>query len=347
MIYTTLDSFRCHEETDEVGSDEPYVIVVSVDLRNTTQVTTTTPGGPASGAVTVPASRAYLYGPFGDVDGQENHIVPFQSFWGLAGEERALDNPDDAVFLVGLMENDDGNPENLRGIVGSSISAALAATLGFSRPQLVDRLLREMNSALSTVTGFPNTDDRVGFPVELRFTPADVALAETGNPARQVLRVQGDGGDYSLVFVARNRGQAAWRFCGRCNSMFFDGRREKGACPAGGAHAANGFVFYLPHEHAGPLGGQPDWRFCDRCFAMYFAPIGTGRCPAGGHSFNPGSFNFFLPHDHGGPGQDQWRFCDLCHVLFFDGFGNKGVCTAAGAAGHHAQGFNFKLDFTP
>jgi hypothetical protein len=33
MIYITLDSFRCHTETDEVGSDEPYVIVTAIDLR--------------------------------------------------------------------------------------------------------------------------------------------------------------------------------------------------------------------------------------------------------------------------------------------------------------------------
>ncbi len=77
------------------------------------------------------------------------------------------------------------------------------------------------------------------------------------------------------------------------------------------------------------------------------APGGPGRCPAGGHSFHPSSFRFFLPHDHSGSGQDQWRFCELCHVMFFNGFPGKGVCTAAGEAGHRAQGFNFKLDFTP
>lgn len=33
MIYTTLDSIRFHTETDEVGTDEPYVIFSAVDLR--------------------------------------------------------------------------------------------------------------------------------------------------------------------------------------------------------------------------------------------------------------------------------------------------------------------------
>ena len=116
MIYTSLESFRCHTETDEVGSDEPYVIVTSVDLRSTVSV---------SGiSVPIPASRVFRYGPFEDVDQQETHQVGFLSFWGLNGEERALSNPDDAIFIVGLMENDDGNAENLRGIVAATVAGS-------------------------------------------------------------------------------------------------------------------------------------------------------------------------------------------------------------------------------
>jgi hypothetical protein len=39
--------------------------------------------------------------------------------------------------------------------------------------------------------------------------------------------------------------QAAWRFCGRCFELFFDGFDEKGSCPAGGSHEATGFDFVL------------------------------------------------------------------------------------------------------
>ena len=39
--------------------------------------------------------------------------------------------------------------------------------------------------------------------------------------------------------------QAAWRFCGRCSGLFFDGFPEKGVCPAGGPHEAMGFNFVL------------------------------------------------------------------------------------------------------
>ncbi len=339
MIYISLESFRCHAETNEAGSDEPYIIVAAVDLRNTVSVQ----GIP----VPIPGSRAFRYGPFGDVDARETHQVPFQSFWGLHGEERALPNPDDAVFIVGLMEHDDGRSEALRGLVAAQVNSELFATLGVAdRPTRVGRLVQAFGSALRIPTGGPSTDEVIGGPQELRFTTGEIAHAETGNFARRSLRFVGDGGDYTLTFAARDRGQAAWRFCGRCRTMFFDGFPSKGVCPAGGAHAAAGWTYYLPHDHPGPLGGQDQWRFCDRCFSMFWNgdPNNRGRCPAGG-SHNAQGYNFFLPHDHGGPGQHHWSFCNKCRVMFWNGEPNKGTCPTGG--GHNAQGFNFILDYTP
>ena len=37
--------------------------------------------------------------------------------------------------------------------------------------------------------------------------------------------------------------QADWRFCGKCQSMFYDGYDSKGVCPAGAAHSAIGNNF--------------------------------------------------------------------------------------------------------
>ena|SRR5262245_16755091 len=43
--------------------------------------------------------------------------------------------------------------------------------------------------------------------------------------------------------------QGAWRFCGRCGSLFYDGFLDnKGVCPVGGAHAALGDEFVLMHD---------------------------------------------------------------------------------------------------
>ena len=41
--------------------------------------------------------------------------------------------------------------------------------------------------------------------------------------------------------------QVAWRFCQKCEAMFFDGYPNKGICAAGGGHEAEGFDFVLPH----------------------------------------------------------------------------------------------------
>jgi hypothetical protein len=250
--------------------------------------------------------------------------VPFQSFWGLGGEERALPNPNGAIFIVGLMENDDGDTENLRGIVAGIVAGTISATLGADRMTIVNRLLQDVNSSLNTITGAPNFDDQVGPPSGTAVHGKRHRSGRKGSPARQSLRVLGDGGDYTLTFKAINRGQAAWRSCIRCRRLCL--------LPA--------------HDRPGPLGGQDLWRFCDKYFAIFFSgdPGNQDRCPAGG-SHNKQGYMFFLPFDHNGPGQDQWRFCDKCRVMFWNGEANKGLCTVGG--GHNAQGFNFKLDFTP
>jgi hypothetical protein len=145
------------------------------------------------------------------------------------------------------------------------------------------------------------------------------------------------------------RAQANWRFCHKCNMMFFDGFPQKGVCPAGGGHEAAGFNFVLPHDT--PESGQKDWRFCHRCEAMFFdGSPQKGFCSAGG-GHEAAGFNFVLPHDNmpeTPTAQAAWRFCEKCHAMFFDGFPDKGRCPVGGlipSAGrrHKAQGFNFVL----
>jgi hypothetical protein len=134
--------------------------------------------------------------------------------------------------------------------------------------------------------------------------------------------------------------QSDWRFCHKCNVMFFNGFPEKGSCPAdGGGHEAAGFNFDLPHDEPETANAQAGWRFCPKCNAMHF---GGGTCNAGGEHEEAG-FMFVLPHDipPSETGQGDWRFCTKCHGMFFDGFPNKGSCPALG--GHEAAGFLFVL----
>ncbi len=42
--------------------------------------------------------------------------------------------------------------------------------------------------------------------------------------------------------------QTDWRFCNKCQAMFYDGYPAKGTCAAGGSHVAQGYNFVLPHN---------------------------------------------------------------------------------------------------
>jgi hypothetical protein len=139
--------------------------------------------------------------------------------------------------------------------------------------------------------------------------------------------------------------QSQWRFCDKCETLFFNGFGAKGSCPAGGGHNAQGYNFGLPHGNQ--LGetekAQVNWRYCSKCFSMYWdGSADMGRCSAGGGHTAQG-YKFRLPHDMPGDAHNQinWRYCQKCHVMFYDGFSGKGRCAAGGA--HSAYGYNFVL----
>ena len=136
--------------------------------------------------------------------------------------------------------------------------------------------------------------------------------------------------------------------------MFFDGDpNNKGACPAGGGHLANGFNFVLPHGLPAGANQQSAWRDCGKCRALFYDgdPANKGTCamaapapdPAGlAHGAN--GVTFVLPHQvvAGAKAQDGWRYCGKCRSMFYDSDpANKGRCSAGG--GSTAYGLNFVL----
>jgi hypothetical protein len=199
-ITIAVREIKCIEETNEVGSDEPYVLVVGVNLKPI-----------------VPNVEAVLYGVWDDVDTGETHgtvpvppnfppnvldaipLVWRKPFWGLNGQPAAINNPDDVIFLVALMENDDGKPKAARGLVKGAVVASLASSTQESRAVRIQKLIADMNSALAIPTGAPNFDDQVGSAQELRLTSQDLSLASTGVHTKS-LRFAGDGGKYDVVF---------------------------------------------------------------------------------------------------------------------------------------------------
>jgi hypothetical protein len=197
-----------------------------------------------------------------------------------------------------------GPKKSRRAIVATSVTAIAVAVAGY--------------------VGYRKATEKAE-RVSAESTAAPVGAKETASDARP---------------AAEDSAQAGWRYCQKCESMFFDGYPTKGVCPAGGAHSAAGYDFVLPHDISGP--GQPDWKFCQKCQSMFFDGYPTkGVCPAGG-AHSAAGYNFVLPHVSG-PGQADWKFCQKCQSLFFDGRPTKGVCPAGG--GHEAAGYNFVLPY--
>jgi hypothetical protein len=191
MIQIYLTNIHCNEETDEVGADEPYVLVTAVNLAST--------------VTGFPAFEVVRYGPFEDVDKNETHFASgiSQSFWSLTNNPATLTDPDKVIFVVALMENDNGDPEALRGIVKGVVGSSILGSLSFDRNNKVIQLINDVNSALGTPTGAPNFDDKVGYPQELRFSSEELIRAESGQTITKTLVFNGDGGSYTLTFEAR------------------------------------------------------------------------------------------------------------------------------------------------
>ena len=148
------------------------------------------------------------------------------------------------------------------------------------------------------------------------------------------------------AFAADNANhQSQWRYCDKCESLFYNGFPTKGSCPVGGGHNAQGYDFTLPHGNQLLENGkaQANWRYCGKCFSMFFDGFpDKGKCSAGGGHAAQG-YKFRLPHDINGDAtnQTEWRYCGKCHVMFWNGQANKGRCAAG--SGHAAAGYVFVL----
>ena len=135
--------------------------------------------------------------------------------------------------------------------------------------------------------------------------------------------------------------QNNWRHCRRCRTLFYNGYKDKGICPARGRHDWDRVSNYkLTYDSPGP--GQREWRYCTKCKALFWNGYpNKGVCPAGAGGHFAQGFNFTLRHDNS-PGQRDWRFCNKCEVLFYNLDGQQGICAAGN--GHVAAGYKFVLN---
>lgn len=161
-----------------------------------------------------------------------------------------------------------------------------------------------------------------------------------GGGSRQLTNVPLSIGDYGLPSPIV--GQDNWRWCHKCQGLFFNGHATKGKCPAGGAHDSAGSFDYMIQFWVAP--GENKWRWCHKCERMYFSGgPSQGVCPSGGAHENAGSGDYTLISDPvGGPGQYEWRRCKKCTGLHYGGFPDQGACPAGGKH-DHAGSSNYSL----
>jgi hypothetical protein len=126
-------------------------------------------------------------------------------------------------------------------------------------------------------------------------------------------------------------GQPGWRWCSRCQGMFFSGNNTSGRCPANTAgHDPSGSGGYSIDLEQSDASGQHNWRWCRKCQGLFFnGHASGGRCPTG-QAHDPGASGDYILHDSssGLSGQNQWRWCRKCEGMFFAGGGTTGVCPA-------------------
>lgn len=200
-VTIALTKIKCLIETDEVGSDEPYVLVTAIDLKN----------------FPLPNVEVTKYGPWKEVDKGDTATtmpiqpgVPIDSLpfivwrrlaWGPGGSPKAIAHPNDVILLMSLMEHDDGDTSATRTIVKGAVVTSLAASTSMTRSQRVSKLIADINGALEIPTGAPNFDDRVGSTQEFRLSSA---LLDVGGGAKnKTLTFRGDGGKYQATMQVK------------------------------------------------------------------------------------------------------------------------------------------------
>lgn len=203
LLSLSVKSITSLNDSTESSPDEPYVLVTGIDL---TQLT--------------PNLEVTLYGPWADVEKGETHstlVIPpglpqsqidFLSafnvvrrpFWGLDNKKAAIIlNPTDVIFIVAVMENDDGHPDALRSLIKGVAVASLAASTNSPRKQRADKLLTDIKGVLKLPTGAPNFDDVVGAQ-ELVLNAADLVGIPSSKRTKTLTFANGSEGTFRVTF---------------------------------------------------------------------------------------------------------------------------------------------------
>ncbi|MCL3997237.1 hypothetical protein, partial [Streptomyces lavenduligriseus] len=182
-VSIALESITCIDEVNEASaSEEPYVLVTSIDLsRPVAQV------------------EVFRYGVWEDFDEGETRQNAGPDFWGVESEPANIATPSDAGIVVTLLENDNGVPDQYRQLVKTVATTALAASIGSGSTARLNKVTADIRAVLdgdiAPPIPFLFDDDHVA-TLNLPLGPGDIlpgARAKT-------LSVRNDEGAYDLTF---------------------------------------------------------------------------------------------------------------------------------------------------
>jgi hypothetical protein len=96
--------------------------------------------------------------------------------------------------------------------------------------------------------------------------------------------------DYMVPFSDAGPGmQMGWRYCQKCQGLFYSDHPTQGACPCGGQHDhANRSLSYDMFLE-GPPGMETGWRWCAKCEGLFNSGNEQSACPTGGKHDGSGS----------------------------------------------------------
>ena len=127
--------------------------------------------------------------------------------------------------------------------------------------------------------------------------------------------------------------QEGWRWCNKCQAMWFGRDATVSHCPAGGHHSQDGSGLYqLPMNYQGSA-GQLRWRWCCKCQSLFYGGdrMSAGVCPSGGEHDGTASADYSMIYStpgNAGWTQGNWRWCYKCQGMHY---GVGGICPTGGA----------------
>ena len=221
-IAVALSRLKCHEQEDtelpiiDNEDDEPYVIVLSIDVGSRTLDGLVARASP-------PPLQLFRVGPMEDIDKDDLKPAPANQLWNLDGNPAPMPNPARTLFMVSLLENDNADPAQVVNQARTLLQGSLlgAWTNAINRSDLDEPRRFEFyatsartafEAAIDTARSFSppgailDPDDKIGPPQILRFTPEEhrQVLSHSPSTIERTLHFEGDDASYDLIFMLRH-----------------------------------------------------------------------------------------------------------------------------------------------